>query len=646
MSDIYADSPSLTEEQQLVVEQPADARVLVTAGAGAGKTHTLIRRLDHLIAEEELSAGEILVLTFSRAAVRELRTRLTRQGEAARHVRAQTFDSWALDLLVQVDADGEWSTRSFEERIQGARKAIEDGLADELYGEDLLHVVIDEVQDLVGSRRELVEVLLDEFNCGFTAVGDPAQSIYGFTVNDDTQRPLETNQFFVWLRNTFGEELVELQLDKNFRARTDEARAALQHGPELRQGAEGQTTSAEDLHGELRDTLRSCLNLEGLDEFACATLRDHPGTTAILCRTNGQALVISERLHAFGVEHHLQRSVRDRVAPAWIGLLFRAVDGSVLTRSRFDELLPTLPLPVGADPDPLWRLLTHTGSRRGNDRSVDLGRLRAALAGGRLPDELTAQPSARLTVSSFHRAKGLEFDRVVVVDPGSLTFVESKRRTKGRQKAGKPWYVDFAEEARLLYVAMTRPRDELLWLKALDVRLIRSNTELGRWARYSWQPWARLGLELTGGDVFTDQPAGMRDFSADAVEIQEYLATKVIPGDEVVMERLHPQAIELQESPPYLILHRDRPIGTASSRFRAHLYRQMQQSKSYVPQNWPQRLTGVRIDAIETVAGSEAAGIQVGLGPHGVWLAPRLMGLSSFTYDKKPKEEDSGVTAQ
>lgn len=83
-----ADSP-LTTEQTTVVEQPADSLVLVTAGAGAGKTYTLVRRLDHLLQDEGLSAGEVLVLTFSRAAVRELRERILSQGgEDARQIRS------------------------------------------------------------------------------------------------------------------------------------------------------------------------------------------------------------------------------------------------------------------------------------------------------------------------------------------------------------------------------------------------------------------------------------------------------------------------------------------------------------------------------------------------------------------------------
>ncbi|WP_285701170.1 ATP-dependent helicase [Actinomadura sp. NBRC 104412] len=646
MSDVYAESPPLTDEQRAVVEQPAAAKILVTAGAGAGKTHTLVRRLDFLIADEGVSAGEILVLTFSRAAVRELRNRLAAHGDSARYVRVQTFDSWALDLLMQVDAEGAWHERSFEQRIAGACEAIEKGLAEDLFGDDLIHVVIDEVQDLVGKRRELVESLLDEFDPGFTVVGDPAQSIYGFTVSDLDRRSGETNQFFVWLRNTFGRDLLELRLTKNFRADTDEARTALPYGPLLREVAETSRRNDQDLYGELRAELRSNLVLGELDEFAASALTEYEGSTAVLCRRNGEALVISERLASYAVEHRLQRSARDRVAPAWLGLLFRAVDGTVLTRARFDELVPALPLPADTAPDRLWSLLLRTGTGRGNDRTLDLARLRRALATGRLPDDLTAQPPARLVVSSFHRAKGLEFDRVVIVDPGPLPEgKEGHARTGRRSRRGHA--IDADEEARLLYVAMTRPRQDLLWLEQPDIKFIRIDDAVHRWARYSFKYWARLGLELVGGDVHSDQPAGMRDFTADPVELQDYLATSVRPGDDVVLERLAPQAIGPNEGPPYLIMHDDRPIGTVSDRFRSDLFRHMKPNRTFEPRNWPRRLTGVRIDAVETVAGSEAAGIQAGLGPHGVWLAPRVMGLSSFTYDRKTHgEEEPGVTTQ
>jgi hypothetical protein len=641
VSTPYEGVPSLTEEQRAVVEQPADAATLVTAGAGAGKTHTLVRRLDALVEREELSAGEILVLSFSRAAVRELKDRLARHGDAARHVRVQTFDSWALELLLEVDANGGWQARDFDDRIEAAADLIGTEGVNELY-QDLRHVVIDEVQDLVGARRDLVETLLDTYDCGFTVVGDPAQAIYGFQVTDPVERAGETNRFFDWLRVRFEDELVELHLTENFRAETEEARRALPFGPRLHAGAETRDTSGGALYGELRATLLDTLRIGDLgDQFVCASLREYEGTTAILCRTNGQALLVSERLHAGGVPHRLQRSARDRVAPAWIGLLFRTADGSIMTRARFDELLPVLAIPEGAEPDELWKSLLKVVNRRG--RSLDLGRLRAVIAEGRLPDELTAQPPAHLVVSSVHRAKGLEFDRVLVVDPGPL---RDDRHTPAER----------AEEARMLYVALTRSRQELMHLESpsivpLYLRLIPGQR---RWGRYHLgkRPW-RLGLELIAGDVHTEQPpgdhiqvSGADPFPDTAMALQNYLIDKVRPGDEIVLERLDDEPIVAYQSPRYRLLHGDLkcPIGLTSESFGRGLYAYMQWSKRHVPNSWPRTITGVRIDGVETVAGSTSAGSMAGLGEHGVWLVPRLVGLSRFTYDKTTNGgEDDGV---
>lgn len=631
MTEPYEGAPPLTDEQRIVVEQPADALLLVTAGAGAGKTHTLVRRLEYLVEHEELGAGDILVLSFSRAAVRELRKRLDRHGESARYVRAQTFDSWALDLLMEVRADEDWLSRSFEKRIQAATEAIADGMADERYETDLRHVVIDEVQDLVGDRRELVETLLERYGCGFTAVGDPAQAIYGFQVRDVDERVGEINRFFDWLRISFGDELTELKLTANFRARTDEARTALEFGTALRLKAESRyRNTASDAYARLRGELFGTLDVGNLtDPFVCAELRSFDGTGAILSRTNGQALLISELLHQGGVPHRLQRAAQDRAVPAWVARLFRAAETSVIVRDHFEEIYAAEAWSLGEEPAALWGLLARAGGSRSR-RTIDLRQVRAGMAQGRLPDELTAQPMAPLLVSSFHRAKGLEFDRVIVVDPGQL-----------RSDAE----IDAEEEARLLYVAMTRPRDQLLRISPPDVRGIRSHSHLDRWARYGRQKWQRLGLELGGRDVHTVEPAGAYAFSGDPAELQRYLDARVLPGDDVVLECDETASPEVDLSPPYLLKHAGSTIGAASERLRADLYRFLKQSRSFVPHNFPRTITGVRVDAIETVAGSEAAGARAGLGDLGVWAAPRLTGLSRFDYGRTESRDVEVVDA-
>ena len=78
MSEL-ATAANFTTEQATVVSLPVEAHALVSAAAGTGKTHALAGRLTHLVESEGLSAGdELLVLSFSRAAVAELRRRIGR----------------------------------------------------------------------------------------------------------------------------------------------------------------------------------------------------------------------------------------------------------------------------------------------------------------------------------------------------------------------------------------------------------------------------------------------------------------------------------------------------------------------------------------------------------------------------------------
>ena len=64
----------LTSSQQKVVE--ARGNVLVMAGAGTGKTHTLVQRCLDCLCTEGASLDEILVVTFTEAAATEMKQRL------------------------------------------------------------------------------------------------------------------------------------------------------------------------------------------------------------------------------------------------------------------------------------------------------------------------------------------------------------------------------------------------------------------------------------------------------------------------------------------------------------------------------------------------------------------------------------------
>ncbi|MEU9466464.1 UvrD-helicase domain-containing protein [Streptomyces avermitilis] len=623
MTDAYLDSPPLSDEQRAVVEQPWDARVLVTAGAGAGKTHTLVRRLDALCGhedpEEALEAADILVLTFSRAAARELRERIARHGERARRVRALTFDAWAYGVLRQAYPDGEWGTAGFDERIKAATEAVEKGALEAGEAVPPTHVVIDEVQDLLGDRRELVEALLDRYqdSCGFTLVGDAAQSVYGFQIDNLDERAAETGRFFDWLRCSFPDDLVDLRLTENFRAVTPEARIALPHGPRLQQVTD--EDEATTLYEELRELLLAPANGLGdlADPFTLDGLRSFPDTCAILTRDNRQALVVSGLLHEHGVEHRLRRPLEERPVPYWVAESLRRTEATGLTEDRFRSLLTEIPLPYEPNATALWTVLRRAASGTGRN-VLDLERLRRSVADGRFPDEAADPETTRIVVSTVHRAKGLEFDRVIVLTPP--TVAELHKRYKDES--------DLPAEARALYVAMTRARQDLYHAVSPELPILKRAGGRKNGRRYvgGWRSYDRYGVVAEAGDVCRDNPPG---HETDAAATQAYLLEQVGPGQEVVWRKRHDLPMAEYQSPPYALMHDGREIGEASERFREELFQVQKVNRTWDPW-WPDEIHGIRVDTLETVTGSTAAGANAGLGDRGVWIAPRITGIGRY----------------
>lgn len=609
---------ALTPAQQAVVELPWDAKILVTAGAGAGKTTTLIRRLERLIREEELQAADILVLSFSRAAVREVSDRLHDRGVAARRVRAQTFDSWSTSVLYQEDPQRTDLIRiGYDRRVDMACKAIGRGVVEESERGEPKHVIIDEVQDLVGVRRELVEVLLEQFPyAGFTVMGDVAQSIYAFQIRDPHERARETALFLDWLRVYFQDELVECTLGDNFRAGTAEARIALDLGPRLQRMRTDD--EAEALFGELSARLETVPWFGSFeDTFVQDSLRDVGGTTAILCQYNKQVLALSRDLDKYSIPHRVKRSGRERPAPSWLAALFDVVAGGEITEERFNAAIEEFDKSVPRPPAFAWRSLRRVAPAPGN--RLDLFALRNAVVKSRLPDELTALGEHSLTLSTIHGAKGMEFDRVLVVEPTA-------------PKVGDP-DGDIQAAARLLYVAMTRPRRDLFRLERPNTWTYHKSSALPshaeRWYTSGRAPWMRTGIELLDFDVAQDRPGQGEAPDLSAVAIQQYLRERVHDGDRLDFRRLHNLPVAADETPAYGLFHHGVRVGDASAAFRRDLRKLLRKGDSGP---WPVAITDVRVDLVHTVVGSAGVGAQAGLGDVDSWVAPRLGGMGRIQW--------------
>ncbi len=92
-------APDLDTDQQAVVDHDGGP-VLVLAGPGTGKTTTLVESVVDRVEHRGLRPDQVLVLTFSRKAADELRTRITaRLGRTTRGAVAMTFHSFCYALV-------------------------------------------------------------------------------------------------------------------------------------------------------------------------------------------------------------------------------------------------------------------------------------------------------------------------------------------------------------------------------------------------------------------------------------------------------------------------------------------------------------------------------------------------------------------
>lgn len=95
----------LEQYEQLNVEQKRavdkiEGPVLLVAGPGTGKTQVLAMRIGKILRETQMNSHNILCLTFTEAAVSEMRNRLKELiGPAAYYVRIYTFHSFCNDVI-------------------------------------------------------------------------------------------------------------------------------------------------------------------------------------------------------------------------------------------------------------------------------------------------------------------------------------------------------------------------------------------------------------------------------------------------------------------------------------------------------------------------------------------------------------------
>ena len=399
---------SLSEKQLEIINDNYSRCIVVAAGPGSGKTRVLVHKLASLLLLEDVKHEQLLMLTFSRAAATEFKVRLMDLvGHAAHFVDIKTFHSYAFDLLGR-----QGSLEEADDVVRRAAEMIESG---EVEASKIAKsvLVIDEAQDMGFDDYRLVLALIQRNEeMRLIAVGDDDQNIYAFRgSNSEHLRSLVTER---------GGKLYEMTDNyRSDRSIVDYANRFVQRIPNRMK--QSPIVAVSKHNGNVQT---------GLSTFS--VIPKNNGTTAVLTRTNEQALQVACILERRGIHALLVQSGGGfrfiNLAEVKYFVKHLGTEGSTITKEQWlsakertrskyasSHLLPAM--------QRFWN--DYEMANKNYYRSD----LRQFLLESEVEDFRATDDNCTF-VSTIHKAKGREFDNVhLFIDNYDTLKVEDLRAT-------------------------------------------------------------------------------------------------------------------------------------------------------------------------------------------------------------------------
>lgn len=305
------------------------------------------------------------------------------------------------------------------------------------------HLFVDEFQDLNPLQHRLLLAWLGP-SLDLCLVGDPNQAIYGWNGSDPELLHQVPSRW---------PSAVVVHLDANHRCTTQIVAAASsvlgRDGRHLR--AAGRSGPAPTVRAYANETAEARGIVVGLQSAHAEGRRWR--NLAVLTRTNAQLAAMQKALAAAGIPFW---------APSSAAVLDDPVARQALLDLRRDShrsvqaVLADLLEMAGADCDDAARgvltvLAELAGAYASQQPEATAREWLAWLPSASRNSSDTGNPGDSVTLSSFHRAKGLEWEAVWIAGLERGLVPISRAASDS----------DEAEERRLLYVAMTRAATEL-----------------------------------------------------------------------------------------------------------------------------------------------------------------------------------------
>jgi superfamily I DNA/RNA helicase len=361
----------LSAAQRQVAEHPVERPGVVEAGAGTGKTFTIVERVAALHENNICPADRILLLTFARKAAAELRARIARRLNDVTPT-CSTFHSFAWKLLSDHAYEIDMSPQTLvledaDARVE-FRKAFNEFLDDPQApssGFPLRSFNCDEIRTALFSLDQRLKqegISIDSFSQRALAAADGLRHIGYRELRRPYVRPVDGKSYKVVAK--IDDEALEKEtrcerqrvetcagILRRFAARLA-ARSALTYGDILAR-AERALRENEELRNDLRRRYRCCI----VDEYQDTDLAQHRLLEALFGTELASVMVVGDTLQSiFGF-----RGAR----PENVALFLRAPQSTLYTlvenrRSR-QEILDLAHVVVTPAHDNAHHLVSERG---------------------------------------------------------------------------------------------------------------------------------------------------------------------------------------------------------------------------------------------------------------------------------------------
>lgn len=491
--------------QEEVIEAPPEARLLVDAGPGTGKTAVACARVALLLERHDLQPTRIWLVSFTRTAVREIRNRIATvlgDQEAAYAVRIATLDAHAWAIHSGFDETAKL-VGTHERNIEEVLRLVQEDEQVADYLDTVEHLIVDEAQDVVGIRADLVAALISRLprSCGVTVFADEAQAIYGFA--DDVEAKaggIRPPSLLERLRKGGG-GFSGKSLKSVFRT---DSPGLLSLFTDTRAKVLAPSQNPASKLESLREEIEALAGgtVPRVEEQELEKEED----LFVLYRRRAEALLASSFLRGKGVRHRLRMSGMPACIHPWVGACLGEYTTPTLTRTDFLALWQQRVAGTRCETltaDEAWALLVRHAGR--SETLVELRRLRAVLGRVQPPaDFCTSELGTRgPIVGTIHASKGREAGTVHLMMPAM---------------PGED--TDHDEEARVVFVGATRAKACLRVGQGYNHHYA-ANLDSGRaYALHCRKDKAQAQVEIgRDGDVSAESAASTSLY-ADAAEVR------------------------------------------------------------------------------------------------------------------------------